>query len=283
MASQGAQAKAKESQAAVKALEALLTAYAAQLVPITAAADEASDVRPEHMKTGHKGVAASCEQGTAVCRVDLNQSDPEPAAAWTEPLDQALGELLTLHGGRIGWLYTLADAAPSGRAPEPTAGPRLPAEEEAGPAGLLESSAGAEPNISAQIQQLDAVSMKSLTSKADKVSRDTIYLFLPPNVLIGTVHIAHHPPSCKLFSRPRCCRSWLKGWSASSGSSRRTPSCSWRSSWRAAARTGTSSPRTRRAAVSSNCSIREGCEDLAGATTHTRSRLHYSFCSRGCK
>jgi len=170
--SQGAQAKAKDSQAAVKALESLLSTYSALLIPT--ASGQVGDGDAEHMKMGHQGVADICEQGAAaVCRVNLH-SEPEPSPTWTKPLGQACGLLLSLRGGRIGWLpglvggtepdaqvdHEVATVGAEGFVPTPT--------------HLQNATVGAaEPvrDISAQIQQLDAAKLKALTCKANMVSR----------------------------------------------------------------------------------------------------------------
>lgn len=147
MAAQGAQAKAKESQAAVKALEGLVAAYNADLVPLPSADDE-MDLVAQHMKLGHKGVLEIVEQnpvggggsgvvatGTAVSRIDLSaESSPPssssasssscpPAAAapvlsWEDgAAANALQTLLHLRGGRIGWLP--ATSSSSSASPSP--------------------------------------------------------------------------------------------------------------------------------------------------------------------
>lgn len=166
MTSQGAQAKAKDSQAAVKALEGLLVTYSAQLIPI--ANDEAGDGATEHMKMGHKGAAEIFEQGASVCRVNLH-SDPEPSPTWTEPLNQACTLLLSLRGGRIGWLPDLLGGTEHSDKEVAAVGAESFAST---PTDLQNPAYGAaEPvcDVSAQIQQLDAAKLKALTLKANTV------------------------------------------------------------------------------------------------------------------
>lgn len=181
VAFQGAQAKAKESQAAVKALEALVAAYSSQLVPTGATAGDSGDAGGEaeaasegvadHMKTGHPGVVSICEGGAAVCRVNLH-ADPDASPAWAEASGQAVRALLARRGGVIGWLRAAPGTAPAGALPSHE--PASTGSESSALAPVFNTTAASKEKsplvLSAQIQQLDEAKLKTLTLKADTVS-----------------------------------------------------------------------------------------------------------------
>ena len=141
MASQGAQAKAKDSQAAVKALEAQVASYVAGLVSLPAERGNSVDgdlpaaAASVHMTMGHKGVleivtkrkieseevenegeakcanaAADCDSTDSVCsnliRLDCTASDHASAEGVANALYSAMQRA---RSGKIGWL---SDASP---------------------------------------------------------------------------------------------------------------------------------------------------------------------------
>ncbi len=209
VASQGAQAKAKESQAAVKALEGVVAAYNADLVPLPSADGEMMMELAQHMKLGHKGVLEIVEQNpvgggggggdggivvaTAVTRIDLSaesappsssasssSSPPPPVLSWEDgAAANALQTLLYLRGGRIGWLP--ATSSSSSSAPSHSVVSDAAAEQlmetandtpSAGVPSSGGSSAGSTPvggGLDDQLKELDSVKLKTLTEKADKV------------------------------------------------------------------------------------------------------------------
>ena len=200
VAAQGAQAKAKESQAAVKALEGIVAAYNADLVPLPSSESGETDLA-QHMKLGHKGVLEIVEQSsnlgdglgaTAVSRVDLSAESTPPSSSSSSspssphPLSwedgaaaKALQTLLHLRGGRIGWLPTTSvavyeHASSSEQVSSESAEQSMGSAEDAPSAAL--SGGGADIHLKPvigglgdQLKELDSVKLKTLTEKADKV------------------------------------------------------------------------------------------------------------------
>lgn len=185
--SQGAQAKAKESQAAVKALEGLVAAYNSNLVALEDSTGQPRAASAEHMKSGHKGVveiAAGAGASCSVCR--LNAAVAAEGQALADMAQSVVQAAVALKGGCIGWLDApLAQAPAQSRTPGSVNGTAdsshdvpsssVPALEHS----LLPSSddgpAQAAPSaLAQQLQQLEADKLRALADKAAKVL--SIYL-----------------------------------------------------------------------------------------------------------
>ncbi len=174
--SQGAGAKAKDAQAAVKALEALVAVYVANLIPIVEGGSEGDAL--DHANMSHKEIVemASAAEAPSVCRVDLSS---DPVTTWGAVAERALESLLLRRDGAIGWLTSATVKAAEEKTELCTllvgadandgdgdASPDSAAEAVFGENNLVSPS-----SIAAQIQQLDADKLSSLTEKANKVMR----------------------------------------------------------------------------------------------------------------
>lgn len=123
----------------------------------------------------HKEVVqmASAAEAPSVHRVDLSV---DPAPTWTSVAEQALESLLLRRNGAIGWL-TSATVVKAAEEKTELCTPVTVAEAkgDAPPDSAVDAAFGenlASPSsIAAQIQQLDADKLSSLTEKANKVMR----------------------------------------------------------------------------------------------------------------
>lgn len=197
MSSQGAQAKTKESQAAVKALEALLSAYNANLVPLeetetTAEHSAASTAEEEghylHLKTGHKGVveiataSSSCHLPCLVHRINVVEAVEGQALA--DIAHAVVQAALKVKGGCIGWLTapnpsadaprreSVNTAMGSAAASSASSAVACGSEEDKLDADLkaLAVVPKAQDVLAQQLQQLEGDRLKALSNKAAKVS-----------------------------------------------------------------------------------------------------------------
>lgn len=173
VSSQGAQAKAKESQAAVKALEAQVATYSAALTALPPSADGVQ--APAHMSTGHQGVqeilraASDCATPLTTCRVDCVSADGASAGGVAGLIAAAM---VSARGGNIGWLQFPSSSGAPTEAP-PVAQDESPAAAEQSLVAPTSGTAPAVPvkaSVVDQIKQLDSAKMDVLGARAAKVS-----------------------------------------------------------------------------------------------------------------
>lgn len=176
MSSQGAQAKAKESQAAVKALEPLVSAYNSNLVALDVAPDAV-----EHMKTGHKGVVEILAVSTSCQAHRVNAAVSLEGQVLADTAQSIVETAVSLKGGCIGWLDTPSSSSGTQHkedldhdSPSDDTASGKPVSPENAPDLLnsLDLSPGDAPPLSAlakEIQQLEADKLTVLSDKAAKV------------------------------------------------------------------------------------------------------------------
>ena len=179
IASQGAQAKSKEAQAAVKALEGQLATYRAELVSVSNSETISfgSNEMAEHMLTGSQGVLDIAESGCIeVVRIDCAGGNAETLA------QTASTAIIRTKGGRIGWLPETSVTSPApdvalDKGGEILAADQSPPEshwmsaDKAFSAGV--GSEGIVPMVvpmQDHIKQLDKRNMSTLASRAQKVT-----------------------------------------------------------------------------------------------------------------
>lgn len=195
VASQGAQAKAKESQAAVKALESLVAAYASSLVPLPAPPAGG----PAHLSVGLPGVIELGDiAGTAVCRVDCAAAEGGSVEAAATSVFTAA---VTARQGRIGWLSGLASSSASS-AGEPKLESAVDDHDEGSSTSVgnggdgvqeVQASVASSPSVAERVAQLDAAKRSVLAARSEKLESFLTASILP-RVASGLVQIQREQP-----------------------------------------------------------------------------------------